>query len=148
MRVRNFARLLGIFSLPLFTACGNITVPASGSAGTGCGTGTAQIAVYDNLATILCGCTETAGTPNATASLTCTVAAGTVVYFQMINVRVRHQVRSTTTGGSTFTSSAICDPGFGSKTCTHAFTASTASSTWTFNDPFYPTLIGGQIVTL
>jgi hypothetical protein len=72
--------------LLLSQGCG--LVGNSGSTAT-CSTGTAQIGVYDGTLQKICGCLEAAGYSN---NITCTVSAGTVVYFNFIGISNDHQI--------------------------------------------------------
>ncbi|MCM2279960.1 MAG: hypothetical protein NDJ89_17955 [Oligoflexia bacterium] len=76
----------------------------------GCSAGTAQILVTDGFLRNLCGCTEPAGTLVAPpATLTCTVAAGSHVFFIYASAFQPQQI-GPAAGSPSFVVSPISDP--------------------------------------
>jgi len=105
-----------------------------------CGTGVAHIEILDGSMIRACGCNETANTQfTAGQVLTCTVKAGTVLYFDFVAITVTHQVSIIGIGAT---------PPFSSNTSESTQISAITTSTvgvFPFSDVFYPT-IGGNIV--
>jgi hypothetical protein len=103
----------------------------------------AQIAFYDIGFQSLCGCNEGPATA-AGATVTCTVPAGTTVFFHYTAAKVPHQLVSTPGGGSSFVSGPVYDPISPIAVRTFAARFDT-SGTYTFQDA-YDSFFTGQIV--
>src|SRR5262245_45257887 len=95
--MKALAARISIASLLLLsaTSCGSgsrepLSTPALETA---CTPGQAQIAVGDGFQKNLCGCSEAGGTQAfAGTSLTCTVPAGTTVFFHYMATLLAHQI--------------------------------------------------------
>jgi len=129
----------------LLSGCGDSMLSSRFTvAQTNCNPGVAQLGVADGSLVSYCGCAE--GTnlrDEAPANLTCTVAAGTTVFFSYVESILRHQIIST--GSPTFVSSPpnrVRNQNNG--VLVHAVTFETAG-TYTFTDSIFPGL-DGQIV--
>lgn len=111
--------------------------------GQGCSTGVAQILVTDGGLQRLCGCaeTDTALAPPP-SSLTCSVAAGTVVFFQYLSTQNTHQIVST--GTPAFEDSPLSEALSETRVPVHAVKFVT-TGTYTFRDVFVAGA-NGQIV--
>lgn len=126
-------------ALPAGFGCGGASPfePTQGLAldATRCGAGQAQIAVRDGAIQSLCGCAESTGqlVGSNTGSLTCTVPAGTVVFFHYVAPLLPHQIVST--GTPSFPSSALSGSGAIVPVPTHAVRFE-SSGTYAFQDAF------------
>ena len=122
-------------------ACGNPDPTTLSASENSCQANTALIRIEDTALSRRCGCSEAAQQFNAPSSaLTCTVKAGTTVFFDAQATLLDHQVLST--GNPSFASGPLFrgkkDPR------SYAVTLSTPG-TYSFEDPFQPGL-SGQIV--
>lgn len=101
------AVVLGV--LVISSSCEQVNPPIVTQADTSCVAGQAQVQISDGYFEDLCGCAETPGTQVASpGTLTCTVPAGTVVFFYFVATFTHHQIIST--GGTlSFPSSPISD---------------------------------------
>ena len=91
------------------TGCDTNTPPTLTEQQSRCGAGIAEVEVNDGFLRALCGCAESSTTPVIPpATLTCTVAAGTTVFFMYQGTQLQHQIVST--GTPTFEPSALNDP--------------------------------------
>lgn len=109
-----------------------------------CGSNQAQIAVYDGMLEILCGCQEAAGILIAEPNpLTCTVPSGTTVFFFYQGTKLRHQIISTT-NPSLFVNSPVSDPNATIPVRSFYVTFS-STGTYEFQDEFESAL-NGQII--
>jgi hypothetical protein len=129
----------------LAAACDDEQHSVYGSTGFGgeCATNQVQIAVNDGFIQNLCGCSEPAATIFPPATLTCTVDAGTVVYFWYLGTTLRHQIHSS--ASPTFPTSPVSDPNNSNPIKVHVVTLNTAG-TYDFEDIFEPSLSGSIIV--
>lgn len=118
------------------------------AADTACKGAMAQVGVGDNSLTAYCGCAEGSNihvTPDS-PSLTCTVAAGTTIYFSYAEATQEHQIIST--GAPNFASSPISRPRKHNHRSIwiHAVGFDTAG-TYSFSDTYFPSLTGQIVVT-
>ena len=124
------------------------TATSLSAAATQCEAKQAQVMMRDGLLENLCGCTEVAGTTVSSSdspltSLTCTVAAGTTVFFHFARNRFRHQIVST--GTPRFLSSTVYDPIKLKMPYVHVFQFSD-TGTFEFQDSFDGALTGRIVV--
>lgn len=111
----------------------------------GCPAGSAQILVLDGALQRLCGCAETDTSIIAPPStLSCTVSAGTVVFFQYLNTEAPHQIVST--GTPDFVDSPVSDPNNKPTIRVHAVRLDTPG-TYEFTDALAVGVSGQVIVT-
>jgi hypothetical protein len=137
-------KLVALALALVFGGCGDAGNSLSNisAADTACKPGQAQLAVQDGLLRIACGCTEAAAVYPAGTPLTCTVTAGTVVFFLYAGSRLKHQIGPT--GTPDFPASPLFDPALSAPTYAHAVTFS-VKGTYPFADLLAP-MLGGQIV--
>jgi len=114
----------------------------SGASGN-CAPGQAQLAVYDTFIQNLCGCQEPREEVFPPNSLTCTVSAGTAVWFWYLNTDLRHQIQST--AQPTFPTSPLYDPSASNPVPTHVVTLSTPGN-YEFEDAYNHTINGTIVV--
>ena len=132
--------LIVLLQVTFIQGCDSITSnPMAGA--TACSTGVAHIQVLDGSMIRTCGCSEASGTTFTTGqSLTCTVSAGTNVYFDFTGISVTHQIAIT--GGS---ATPVMAPLANLPVQTVPLTLGTAG-TFPFYDVFFPTIGGSLIV--
>ncbi len=102
-----------MLGLALAAACGQTTTQTGtpGLEQTNCSARVAQLAVRDGFIQNLCGCVEPIVEPtpaSPTTLVTCTVTAGTTVFFHYIATTLTHAIVST--GSPSFVSSPLSDP--------------------------------------
>lgn len=143
-RKKNLGLLICVVGLAyLLAACGNQTSEVT-TADTSCPSGAAQINVTDGFLRIICGCAEAAGTiATPPTTLTCTVPAGTTVFFYYEATTLRHQIIPT--GSPSFVPSPINDPKDIRSMRSHAVKLD-ASGTYPFADAMNTTINGQLIV--
>lgn len=126
-----------------FASCGPGTVDQP-AANTSCPAGAAIISLTDGFLETLCGCAEASPSYFGPGSrLTCTVTAGTIVFFNYTATTAVHQIVST--GSPSFPSSAISNPANGvSMIRVHAAKFSNPG-TYAFEDSFNLALAGDII---
>jgi hypothetical protein len=132
-----------LFGALAFTACNSSTAPVITEPQTVCSSGEAQIRVSDGYFENLCGCAETQGIVVNSGTFTCTVKAGTAVFFLYLDIHLPHQIIST--GGEPFTSGGVVQPGASSNLNVAAEfnTAGTAD----FEDAFDQNIQGKIVIT-
>lgn len=143
--LKNFSPLLIVAPLLLGTlSCDNI-VSQSGqeSVTPGCSPNQAELIVYDNFIQSLCGCQEGAVIQTPPEGITCTVAAGTSVWFWFLDVTQLHQIQST--AQPTFQTSSVVDPSNSNTVRTHVVKL-TATGNYEFQDNYNRTINGTIIV--
>jgi plastocyanin len=139
--MNRFPLILAFSLFEAFALSGCYNYPSSPASG--CGTGTALIAVRDGYTENLCGCQEAAGTvAMAGHSLTCTITHGTWVVFDFTSAKLMHQVAST--GTPSFPQTPLHDPDQGDRS-DNAAVQLTQTGTYTYIDLFTPS-VGGQII--
>lgn len=135
--------LLG-FAAAFLNGCEENSINKVTLAQTACVSLQAQITIADGYFRALCGCDE-----NSTAyivsgqTLTCTVPAGTTVFFNYAGTQFRHQVTSTGTPG--FGTSPMSDP-TDSLSAKSFATKIDTTGTYLFSDPFNPEISGTIVV--
>ncbi len=140
MRSASAASAVG---LGLLAACGTQT-PTLGPSDTACSGSMAQLEMGDGYLRNLCGCAEAAGTTASGGSaLTCTIPAGTTVFFQFGAARTRHQILAT--GAPELPSGPEIDPVNPLSPKAHAATL-TSAGTYTFRDAFDESVVGSIVV--
>src|SRR4051794_33373640 len=106
-----FTFWLTLFSLTLLglTGCGTGAdgLPPAVAA---CPAGAAMLAVRDGSLQRLCGCTEGEALIAPPAALSCTVSAGTVVFFQYTSTTLTHQIVPSSPLTAFFVPSPLSDP--------------------------------------
>lgn len=133
-------------ALVFASACADLTrdheLPASE---TGCEPGVAQIHILDGMAKRLCGCVESSDTLIAPpATVDCTVAAGTQVYFRFEGVFTWHQIIFTGAGLEDFNGHLVrVDEWISFRPHVVTFNA---SATYPFQDAFNSDVRGSIIV--
>ncbi|MCM2324740.1 MAG: hypothetical protein NDJ90_15885 [Oligoflexia bacterium] len=125
-------------------ACGTDREEAPSST-PGCAPGTASILVSDGYLRNLCGCNEAPGTSAAWPdTLTCTLPAGTHVFFRYASVSRSQQIGSV--GTPAFATSPLSDPQKELPYRVHAVVFDTAG-TYEFRD-LLDSSVAGRIVVL
>jgi plastocyanin len=125
------------------SACENVTSLTGPNGVSGaCTPGKAQLAVYDGFIQNLCGCQEPEEVVMPPASLTCTVPAGTTVWFWYISTTQFHQIQST--ANPTFPTSPLNDPNASNPVKTHVVTLKDPGN-YEFQD-VYNRAVNGTIV--
>jgi hypothetical protein len=136
---------MGLLALVILTACGDARLvnESLSPSQNRCPPGGAVIGVGDGSLSRRCGCNEAAQQFTAPSSaLTCTVAAGTTVFFDFGGTLNDHQIVSQ--GSPSIGASPLIRCGDDKAPRMHVVKL-TAPGTYTFRDAFIPTL-SGQIV--
>ena len=121
-------------ALLALSACLNLDTDTAPSST--CSTGSAAIAITDGQLAILCGCDEPGGQWAANgADLTCTVPAGSTVFFHYLNSNLRHQIVSAPGSAETFPASSVYDPSRPPAVRAHSVRLDTLG-TYEFTDEF------------
>ena len=130
----------------IFAGCGSgndgLEIPGPNSKL--CTPGVAVVGIQDGEAGVVCGCNEAPSWTAAPASVTCTVAANTVVLFEYVGTTLLHQVIPN--GTPSFTASQLSNPADQNPFRLHTVVFST-SGTYKFIDNFNHAL-SGQIIVL
>jgi hypothetical protein len=142
-----FAAFLACSAAHLLSGCGEGGVLGQHlSAGaTVCPGNTAEIAVSDGYLEVLCGCAETAGLVVGAGKgpLTCTVAAGTEIFFNYTAITVSHQIVAS--GTPAIPPSPVSNPKDTLQNVVHAFKVTTPG-TYPFWDAYNNALTGQLVV--
>lgn len=109
----------------------------------GCLPKQAQLVVYDTFIQSVCGCQEGAAIANPPDGITCTVSAGTSVWFWFTATTQLHQIQST--AQPTFQTSSVSDPGATNPVRTHVVTLASPGN-YEFQDVYNHTINGTIIV--
>lgn len=105
---------------------------------------TAQFLIIDGIQETICGCQEPAEViTSGSGTVTCTVAAGTAIFFHYMGVSLMHQI--VPTDGVSFPSSMLSDPSDERPVPVHAFLLD-AAGTYEYLDAYDPGLTGRIIV--
>lgn len=141
MRVRQAT--FAVITAGTAMACGAQT-PTVGPSDTACSGAMAQIEMGDGYLRNLCGCAEAAGTTaSGGSSLTCTIPAGTTVFFQFSAARTRHQIVAT--GAPELPAGPEIDPVNPVSLKAHAATL-TSAGTYSFRDVYDASIVGRLVV--
>lgn len=139
------ALALGLASLTSSCGPGTPVEASLAATSTSCPAGAAEILVGEGFVKRLCGCTEASNTLFVSGdSLSCTVAAGTTIFFYyayFAGSSSLHQIESV--GSPSFSPSRMTDP---ERPAVHAVTLST-TGTYLFRDAFNHA-VGGSFTVL
>jgi hypothetical protein len=130
-------------ALLAFASCDSNTVDQP-AANTNCPAGAAMISLTDGYLETLCGCAEASPSYFGPGSrLTCTVTAGTIVFFNYTGTNAVHQIVSV--GTPSFGASAISDPNDGVSMIRVYAAQFSSPGTYAFEDAFNNGLAGDII---
>jgi plastocyanin len=143
MTVRRLGAVAAMLTIASFCGCGQSKTDLSQEQ-TACPSGAAEIQVQDGFLRRLCGCAESGTDPVVSPSkLTCTVPAGTTVFFFFSGDQQSHQIVAS--NAPSIASSPLYDPAALVLVTTHAVKLDTPG-TYAFVDALNSALSGQIIV--
>ena len=135
--------LLTMASALSLGACGSNPRGDASPQNTACPSQAAEIQILDGIARIQCGCLlEAKGAQSSLANpLKCTVAAGSIVFFNFHGAQLEHQVISLPSPA--FASSPLMEPRSNTPVYALKFTV---PGTYRYRDAFEPSIAGSIVV--